>query len=570
MSCLRKRIYRNFIGLVFLSAFVLSTILSLIFYNAFKSRVYLDVRESAQLVASVLNSAYARSDMALSPESSFVEDLEFIGENTKALRITVISPDGSVIFDNELPVYSLENHSDRLEFRSALENGGGEAVRYSTSQMTETYYYAILLDDGNVLRLSRTTEGITSIFLSVLPVVILVTVGIMVIANYFARRLTRNIVNPFESIDFDSENIIAYDELVPYAKRINQQKQEINSQLAAMQNRSDMVLAITNNMREGLILLDDTGKILTANKSALDIFQENEDDISDVDILHICRDIDFQNGVKTSLSGSNAEIVWENSGEYYSIFFSPVLSADEIIGSIVLFFDISDRINAEQLRKEFSANVSHELKTPLTSISALSEMISNGMAKDEDVQGFAEKIAEQARRLMNIIDDIIKLSEFDENRIVRDFEHFDLYSLAQSVLDSLRAEADAKALTVELFGQHIMAFADRQMIDELLYNLLDNAIKYNKTGGSVKVTLSESEAHQRIAVTDTGVGIPLEQQSRVFERFYRVDSSRSKKTGGTGLGLSIVKHIVEYHGGYIELASAPETGTTITCYLPKK
>jgi len=567
---LRKRIYRNFIGLVFLSAFVLSTILSLIFYNAFKSRVYLDVRESAQLVASVLNSAYARSDMALSPESSFVEDLEFIGENTKALRITVISPDGSVIFDNELPVYSLENHSDRLEFRSALENGGGEAVRYSTSQMTETYYYAILLDDGNVLRLSRTTEGITSIFLSVLPVVILVTVGIMVIANYFARRLTRNIVNPFESIDFDSENIIAYDELVPYAKRINQQKQEINSQLAAMQNRSDMVLAITNNMREGLILLDDTGKILTANKSALDIFQENEDDISDVDILHICRDIDFQNGVKTSLSGSNAEIVWENSGEYYSIFFSPVLSADEIIGSIVLFFDISDRINAEQLRKEFSANVSHELKTPLTSISALSEMISNGMAKDEDVQGFAEKIAEQARRLMNIIDDIIKLSEFDENRIVRDFEHFDLYSLAQSVLDSLRAEADAKALTVELFGQHIMAFADRQMIDELLYNLLDNAIKYNKTGGSVKVTLSESEAHQRIAVTDTGVGIPLEQQSRVFERFYRVDSSRSKKTGGTGLGLSIVKHIVEYHGGYIELASAPETGTTITCYLPKK
>ncbi|MCL2136340.1 MAG: ATP-binding protein [Coriobacteriia bacterium] len=567
---MRKRIYRNFIGLVFLSAFVLSTILSLIFYNAFKSRVYLDVRESAQLVASVLNSAYARSDMALSPESSFVEDLEFIGENTKALRITVISPDGSVIFDNELPVYSLENHSDRLEFRSALENGGGEAVRYSTSQMTETYYYAILLDDGNVLRLSRTTEGITSIFLSVLPVVILVTVGIMVIANYFARRLTRNIVNPFESIDFDSENIIAYDELVPYAKRINQQKQEINSQLAAMQNRSDMVLAITNNMREGLILLDDTGKILTANKSALDIFQENEDDISDVDILHICRDIDFQNGVKTSLSGSNAEIVWENSGEYYSIFFSPVLSADEIIGSIVLFFDISDRINAEQLRKEFSANVSHELKTPLTSISALSEMISNGMAKDEDVQGFAEKIAEQARRLMNIIDDIIKLSEFDENRIVRDFEHFDLYSLAQSVLDSLRAEADAKALTVELFGQHIMAFADRQMIDELLYNLLDNAIKYNKTGGSVKVTLSESEAHQRIAVTDTGVGIPLEQQSRVFERFYRVDSSRSKKTGGTGLGLSIVKHIVEYHGGYIELASAPETGTTITCYLPKK
>ena len=574
---MKKRIYKDFLGLVFLSTVVLSALLSLFFYTAFKNRVFADLRETTQLAADIMNSTYAAypaNPEGPSVDALLTDNILFIGDKADALRITVIAHDGTVLFDNKIVASTLENHADRIEFIDAINTGTGETTRLSTTQMTETYYYAVLLDDGNVLRLSRTTEGVTGIFLSLLPVIILVTASILLLANSLAKRLAKSIIDPLEAIDFESddqgESLAAYDELVPYAKRINRQRQEITRQLTVLQNRADTISVITNNMREGLLLLDDSGKVMTANKSALAIFGESQDGAIETDILHLCRDIDFQQGVKDCLVGNNSEIVFESNGRSYAVHFSPVRSTNEIIGGVVLFFDITEHRDAERSRREFTANVSHELKTPLTLISALSEIISTGMAKAEDIQGFADKISEQTRRLINIIDDILKLSEFDEDRKTKDFSTFDLYELSLLVIDALKSQAEKKDLSVKLVGQHLNITANRQMIDELLFNLLDNAIKYNRTGGSVTVELSLDDTYYQIAISDTGVGIPLEQQSRVFERFYRVDGSRSKKTGGSGLGLSIVKHIVEYHGGHVELESTVGIGTTVTCYIIKR
>jgi two-component system phosphate regulon sensor histidine kinase PhoR len=372
-----------------------------------------------------------------------------------------------------------------------------------------------------------------------------------------------------EEINFDDEGVVPYDELAPFAKRINEQRQVNDRQLTSLQNRSDTINAITNNMQEGLILLDDSGKVMTANRSALAVFGATEHWAPDTDILHICRDFDFQQKVKACLQGENTEMTWQSENRFYTIYFSPVLSSEEIIGGVVLLFDITEQRRAEQLRREFSANVSHELKTPLTSISAISEMISTGMAKDEDIVGFATKISEQARRLVSIIDDIIKLSEFDEGKREKDYSEFDLRELALVVIDALKTQADEKGITVTLEAEYLPMVAEKQMIDELLFNLIDNAIKYNKQAGSVSVALSEHTGLVKIAVSDSGVGIAPEHQDRIFERFYRVDPSRSKQTGGSGLGLSIVKHIAEYHGGYVELESQENQGTTISCYIPK-
>jgi len=275
-------------------------------------------------------------------------------------------------------------------------------------------------------------------------------------------------------------------------------------------------------------------------------------------ILHICRDMEFQQGVKSCLSGTNAELTFARGGRIYNVFFSP---------GVILFFDITEKYDLEQQRRAFSANVSHELKTPLTTISALSEMIENGMAKEEDIQDFAGKISSQAKRLLAIIEDIIRLSEFDEGKTAKEYSSFDLYDLVASVAETLQAQADKKHVSIEITGERFAITANRQMIDELLYNLIDNAIKYNREGGTVSVALDREDGMCKIAVSDTGIGIPPEHRGRVFERFYRVDKSRSKATGGTGLGLSIVKHIAEHHGGRVELESAEGVGTTVVCYV---
>jgi len=409
------------------------------------------------------------------------------------------------------------------------------------------------------------------VFTSSLPTIIAISLGIILISHFVASRLTHSIIKPLVKIDFENTdmpfesitNESSYEELLPYIKKIDRQKQEIANQLTTLKNRTETIEAIIANMREGIIMLDEKGLVLAANQSVCDIFGiSKKHEILQKNIGHIYRDPEFIQRLKQCLDGAHQEINFKKKSRFYSAYLSPANS-----GAIIFILDITDQHKAEKQRREFTANVSHELKTPLASISALSQMISTGIAKAEDVVEFSGKITGHAKRLINIIDDIIRLSEFDENNIEKLFSVFDVYELAKSVIASLQDEADKKSVTIELTGQTLYVKANIHLIDELMYNLIDNGIKYNKHDGSVNLEISKENGWCKISVTDTGIGIPKKHHNRVFERFYRVDASRSKKTGGTGLGLSIVKNITEHHNGKIALNSAKDMGTTIDCYF---
>jgi two-component system phosphate regulon sensor histidine kinase PhoR len=549
----KRRIYLSIIGLVLPCVLILSALLSLLFHNAARKQEFAAVRGHATLVSDLIGSGIS-GDFKFSDYISYAAD---------APRMTLIAPDGNVLLDSRTAAENMENHADRPEVIDALKNGTGESLRYSDTFKVEMYYYAMRLSDGNVLRVSRQVVGLAGVFTLMLPAAAAVTILILVIANFAARRLTAHVIAPLENIDFDSDNTAVYDELAPYAKKIDQQKLEIEEKIEALSDRADTIEAITVNMKEGLVLIDVTGLVLTANASAREIFN---DDMEKKNILHIYRDADFQQAVKQCLSGEHIETQLERAERVYNMYLSPVCSSGAHRGAVILFHDATERNRAEKQRREFSANVSHELKTPLTTISALSEMIENGIAKQDDIKSFAARITEQAGRLLVLIDDIIRLSEFDEGGGAKENTVFDLWELTETVIRALKDHAGS--VDIRLTGERFDISANLRMIDELLYNLIDNGVKYNKDGGSVTVELERVESGLcRISVSDTGIGIPAQNQPHVFERFYRVDRSRSKKTGGTGLGLSIVKHITEFHDGRIELSSSEDTGTTVTCYI---
>ena len=557
---LRKRIYSGFILLILPCALVLSVLLSILFHNAAKTQELAAVRDHAILISDLLSSGVI-GDVRFSDYSNL---------SPESTRITVIAPDGSVLLDSRTAAARMENHSDRPEIIDAFANGVGESMRYSATLRTDMYYYAVRLNDGNVLRVSKAVGGLAGVFAVALPVAAAVTTLVLCLAGLTAQSLTKRIITPLSSIDFDSENITVYDELQPYIEKIDRQKNEIAEKMAQLSDRADTINAITGNMKEGLILVGNDASVLTANNSARMIFGEN---IEKRNVMHLCRDANFQGAVKKCLSGANEEAQLELGGRVFSVYFSPVHSNGNARGAVILFQDATERNIAERQRREFSANVSHELKTPLTTISALSDMIENGIAKEGDIKSFAARISEQSRRLLMLIDDIIRLSEFDEGSADKEgavVEPWELWELAATVIEAFRG--NPRGVDVRLTGERFEISANRRMVDELLYNLIDNGVKYNRDGGSVTVELSLAEGDAgsptcKISVSDTGIGIPAPHHDRIFERFYRVDNSRSKKTGGTGLGLSIVKHITEAHGGRLELESAEGEGTTVTCYI---
>ena len=556
---MKKRIYLNFLGLMLLSVLLISTFVCAIVFNVIINQEMAAIRDRAQLVSDLLDNGLGGGQFIV---ASFAD---YFNHNPGAARLTVIASDGTVLIDNKASAEAMGNHSDREEFRQAILTGNGEATRYSYTTGLSTYYYAVLLGDGSVLRVSKAMYNITGIFSAILPAIAAVSVLVLLIANMVSRRLTGNILQPLNEIDFDGDNTIVYDELLPYVKKIEQQKREIDTQIVTLKNRTDTIEAITGNMKEGLLLIDKAGMVLIANKSASEIFHEYS--ITQKNILHICRGIEFQQGVKQCLSGVGNELEFERGEKIYSVYFSPVHSGEKISGGAILFLDCTEKLESERQRREFSANVSHELKTPLTSICALAEIIENDIAKEEDIKGFAGKITIQARRLICVIEDIIRLSEFDEGKVGRDYSEFDLYELVESVIEALREKMAEKNIAIRIDGIRPNLSANRQMIDELIYNLIDNAIKYNKENGSIAVTLECESGFCKIIVADTGIGIPMVHKNRIFERFYRVDRSRSKKTGGTGLGLSIVRHIAEHHRGRVELESIPGESTTVVCWL---
>lgn len=553
---MKKRIYLSIVSMLLLSTLLLAASVCFVFYNGTKKQEIIAIKDRAVILADLLNK---------STKSTY---LDFISDNPDTARMTIIAPDGKVLVDNKTQAHVLENHSDREEIKEAFKQGNGEATRYSDTFDRMTYYYAIKLDDGNVLRISKTMDSIIGVFLSILPVIIVLMILVSSIANFIAYKLTKKLIKPINNMNFDQADTCVYDEFAPFMKKIKQQKDEITQQLLTLENRASTITTITENMKEGILFIDQNGIILLANNSVSQIF--NETNMTAKNILQVCRDVDLIQRIKLCLEGDSKEMRFERQGKIYHIYFNPIRNNDNISGAIILFLDTTEKYRAEKQRREFSANVSHELKTPLTTISGLSEMIANGMAKEEDVADFAKKISTQTERLITIIEDIIRLSQFDEGDILKEFSNFELKELADAVVGSLLVKAQLRNIEIKIKGGPITITANRRMIDELLFNLIDNGIKYNKDGGKIVVELADLDEFFKISVYDNGIGISKEHLNRVFERFYRVDQSRSQKTSGTGLGLSIVKHVVEYHKGKVEIESVENEGTTISCFIRKE
>ena len=482
-------------------------------------------------------------------------------------RLTWIAADGSVLYDTKTNAESLENHASRAEVSQALATGTGESTRYSSTLMEKTMYYAQRLDDGTVLRISISRATVGMIAVGMIQPLLIVLIVALILSGLLARRLSRRIVDPLNSLDLEHPlDNDAYEELSPLLKRIHHQHVEIQTQLRELREKTDEFTQITGSMREGLVLLDEHGSILSINAAAQALFGADAQCVGR-DFLTIERSHEISAAIQAAAADGHSEVRAERAGRVYQFDISRITSDGKFLGTVILAFDITEQEFAERNRREFTANVSHELKTPLQGIIGSAELIENGMVKPEDLPRFVGHIHAEAARLVTLIDDIIRLSRLDEGDAMPT-EPVDLLAVSQEAAENLHDVAAARDVMVSVTGQPAVLPGVRRLIYEIVYNLCDNAIKYNRDGGRVDVTVAADAGGSSITVADTGIGIAPEHQARVFERFYRVDKSHSKASGGTGLGLSIVKHAVQYHRGRIELESTPGTGTTIRVVFP--
>lgn len=482
-------------------------------------------------------------------------------------RLTWIAADGSVLYDTKTDAESLENHASRAEVSQALATGTGESTRYSSTLMEKTMYYAQRLDDGTVLRISISRATVGMIAVGMIQPLLIVLIVALILSGLLARRLSRRIVDPLNSLDLEHPlDNDAYEELSPLLKRIHRQHVEIQTQLRELREKTDEFTQITGSMREGLVLLDEHGSILSINAAAQALFGTDAQCVGR-DFLTIERSHEISAAIQAAAADGHSEVRAERAGRVYQFDISRITSDGKFLGTVILAFDITEQEFAERNRREFTANVSHELKTPLQGIIGSAELIENGMVKSEDLPRFVGHIHAEAARLVTLIDDIIRLSQLDEGDAMPT-EPVDLLAVSQEAAENLHDAAAARNVTVSVQGEPTVIPGVRRLLYEIVYNLCDNAIKYNRDGGRVDVTVAADAGGSSITVADTGIGIALEHQGRVFERFYRVDKSHSKASGGTGLGLSIVKHAVQYHHGRIELESTPGTGTTIRVVFP--
>jgi two-component system phosphate regulon sensor histidine kinase PhoR len=546
---MRKRVYLDMALLAALSVLLVSVALSLVYYGQYADSVRADVRHQAQLVAG--------EPGGVSPDA--LAQLPPTG-----LRLTLIAADGAVLFDSTVPASALENHADRAEFLKALADGSGESTRYSGTLREETYYYALRLPDGQVLRAAKTVGSTVGVFVQALPWVALVVLVVALAAYLVAGRLTRRIVRPINALDLDGEPVPPYDELAPFVRAIRRQRQQIAEQEADLQERADTMSAIMADMNEGAVLIDAEGVVLSVNQSALDIFNAAAS-VTGESILDLMRDVDLIEYTRAALRGQRGETGMSRNDRDYQVYFSPAPGS----GALLLFLDTTEKVKAEKLRREFSANVSHELKTPLTSISGYAELLASGMTHEDDRAEFTNRIKNESARMIALVEDIMLLSRLDEGRTDETAAEVDLAQVAAEAADSLALKASELGIQVTVSGGGVLPNAHRSLMQELFYNLIDNAIKYNHPGGSVSVVLFLDEDGRLVAqVTDTGIGIPPAEQPRVFERFHRVDRSRSKSTGGTGLGLAIVKHIARIHNAELALTSTEGEGTIVRVVFP--
>ncbi len=483
---------------------------------------------------------------AAAVEKNGQEYLEELQSNQ--YRLTWVAGNGDVIYDTQSDEESMENHADREEIRQALQNSEGKSLRYSTTLLEKTLYCARRLNDGSVLRISVSSATVWLLVLGMIQPILIVLAVALVLSGVLASRISKHIMEPLNSLDLEKplEND-TYEELAPLLNRINKQHRQIDVQLSELQRKNDEFTQITQGMTEGLVLLNEKNIILNINPAALKLFHTKKSCIGK-DFLTVERNHDVSHAIQDQLHVNRIE------------------SNGTVIGAVVLAFDITEEAFAERNRREFTANVSHELKTPLQSIMGSAELMENGLVKPEDMARFVGHIRTEAGRLVTLIDDIIRLSQLDEGCDMP-FENVDLYEVATDVAAGLADIAAIKDIEIAVTGETVRIKSVRRLLTEIIFNLCDNAVKYNKDGGMVEVSVSREENQAVISVKDSGIGIPAEHQARIFERFYRVDKSRSKESGGTGLGLSIVKHAVQYLNGQIDLQSSPGEGTIIQIFL---
>lgn len=559
---MKRKIYLNLAALSTLVAILVTVVLLFTFYNFHVENEIKALKDYGNIMSDILDPL----------DDITIDSLE--KTSNPDIRITIIDLDGSVLFDNLAESQTMENHMDRQEIQNALNFGEGEAIRNSITLDKDTYYYATLLSNDSILRISRQGDNIYSHFTNILPAIFLIVLLILLLSFFASSILTKKIIEPVEDIvknidkssDFkEVDESIIYDEIMPFIKKVEKQEEEIKYNIKNLEEKVALMDVITSNMEEGFILISKDKKILTANDSGIKLL-EGDINISydDEDFIKLSRDIKLYETLEKSIDRSSSEELILNQGDkYLNIYINPVLSNNSLIGLVILIVDFTKKYKLDLMRREFSANVSHELKTPLTSINGYAEMIKSGMAKDSDVKEFASTIMTEGSRLLNLIDSIIKLSKIEEDESNKDFKIIDIYNIGKNTIKHLGFIAKEKNVTLKLYGNSTFINGNENMIEELIYNLIDNGIRYTSSGGSVNLEIKRQDDISIIKVSDTGIGIPHDHQNRIFERFYTVDKSRSKKTKSTGLGLSIVKHIVENHNGTIELKSEVNKGTEI-------
>ena len=479
-------------------------------------------------------------------------------------RITWVAADGTVLYDSDSEAAAMENHADREEIQEALTGGSGESTRYSTTFDERRIYFATRLSDGTVLRVSSAQHSVWVLIMGLLSPVIMIFVLAAILSGVLASALSKRILRPVNAIDLEHpEQSEVYEELSPLLSKIYNQNRVIDSQIEELQRKQAEFTAITENMSEGFLVIDDHTDLLSYNSGALRLLGA-EAGLSRRSVLALNRSEGFRKAVELSLSGEHCEQLFEREGRYLQIIANPVYHEEHVAGAGLVILDITEKHARESMRREFTANVSHELKTPLTSISGTAEIIKNGFVKPEDIPHFAGNIYDEAQRLITLIGDIMRLSQLDEDSVPFEKGPVDLYELASSVLCRLEAAAGKRGISLTLSGEHATVNGVSQVLDEMVFNLCDNAVKYSRENGHVRVFVSEENGHVALRVEDDGIGIPAADQARVFERFYRVDKSHSKEIGGTGLGLSIVKHGAAFHNARVALESELGKGTTVT------
>lgn len=482
--------------------------------------------------------------------------------DSTVFRFTVIDTDGTVLYDTQANASEMENHAEREEILEAFRDGTGSSARNSFTLTEKTFYEAVRLNNGNVLRISVSQLTVGALILGMLPAITIIVLVAAVVAALLSHTMAKKVTEPLMQLDLEhpAENS-TYEELTPILAKLHIQHKQIKQQIETLRRNSDEFEQVVSSMNEGLVLLDEHGMILSMNTAARKIFAVKKE-VNGSDFLLVDRTSKMSKAIWNALNGNHSEYIEQRNGSEYQFTINPIESEGKILGAVLLIFDITDRAFAERNRQEFTANVTHELKTPLQSVLGSAELLENGLVKPEDVSRFVGNIRKEATRLVNLINDIIRLSQLDENHEPV-IEEVDLGAVAKEVIEELAVSASKKKVELRIEGEPYMIHGVRRYVYEIIYNLCDNAIRYNVEGGKVTVKIGKEAGHMSVTVQDTGIGIAAEHQSRIFERFYRVDKSHSKETGGTGLGLSIVKHAVQFHNGKVTLESEPGKGTSV-------